>query len=572
MSSARSVACVVGVSVALVTGLVWRFTKIPNELHAQSVQLMGAIALTYLPVTFDDFGAHVLDNFWKFLFHGEHALEDYAFCYTVVRVLAALDLPIIPRYIYLAEVLLNIACVAIVYALARRMFSPAVAAVAALFLWLNWTFIAYTRVMYNWSLPVAVTVVVLYLAHVHYTTRTWTATVLFAIALTCAMGTHFLFLSPLLIGLYAALAASGREERPWQPWQFIVIAAPALAMVAFQLYLYVRIGPSGLGMFARLLSKTYSPLEVDASKLREVGSNAWAMFNDVFQDPWLAAIFIAALLVHATRLGSRALRRRGPVLTVADFVWLWLVFALAAGAYTQREAYIIVASAAILVGVYCVQWIQLLGGRPALVTLPLAPLFAVYLWHSATRYRNYEPEPEKPYKAVGYFVRTEGRPFARVFNVDENIADTLQCQYYYGKNYQTYDKPERTSKYFPYRPELKKLIYTSFELPLEALDRAGRVGRIDFYVFYESGEESRPRDVEILRRNGFVPVARIFDQGRKRAAIYGRPELGYRGLDMRTANRLWEQQIARLPTLYEHHRIGVADFWGHWQISANDVE
>lgn len=609
---------VVALCVVVAIGLVWRITKIPHEIHAQSTQLLGAITLQYLPITFSDFGAHVLDNFWKFLFHGEHALDDYAFYYLVIRTLAAFDLPILPQYIYLSNVLLNTFCVLLVLMLARRMFSPTVAGVAALFLWVNWELASYTRVIYNFQLPVTVAALVLYLAHLHYTTRTWTSTVLFALVLTYSMGTQFIFFSPVLGLFYVVLRARASQEAPYtsrpsshppspEPsprqagerasvrLQWMVIAAPALAMVAFQIYLYTRLGESGLGMFARVGS-AYDPTQVNASRLADAAVSAWHMLGSVFGRRWFAALFAGLVLVHASRLMWGVIRRHEPLFTFQTFVLGWLLYGLAAGGYALKLSYLIMAPVAILIGVYWVEgagranaWrparhratratelqpaqARLLGTRRSWVMASGVAALSVYLWAGTTDYRSYEAPPDMPYKAVGYFVRTQGRRFARVFNVEGELITNILCQYYYGKNYQVWDNPERKSKYFSYEPAAKKLIFSSAELPLESLDRAGKVGRIDFYVFYGNEEESRPRDVEVVRRNGFVPVARVIDAGRRRATIFGRPELGYRELDMRTTNRLWEQQIATLPTLYEHHRIGVADFWGHWEMSADEVE
>ncbi len=562
-------------ALALAAGAWVRVAQLPRDLNAQPANLTGAIAAHYLPLT--DLNAHVLDSWWKFMFHGEHALGDFFWYYLVIWLFTLFGIGITPWNIYASNAVLNLGCVCLTYVFGRQHFSALVGMIASVFLLVSWKFTSEVFYTFNFSFIIALTLATMLAIRWYYRRRGIVPAVVATGTVFLAAGTELLFLLPIFV--WYAWVVSKVEPAPpsifWRRvgWWPLLVAATSMAVVIGLVHL--RLGPSNLGMFGRFFSH-YVHSDESTIRLATVFPQAAELLRETLDSRLTAALLATAVAVHV----ALVVTRRTPLRSYSTFVLGWFLLMLVASASTVMRTHLVIVQAVLLLGWYSAKTLRrqrrgmLYGTALVLVCLAGTTL------GSARMFRRYQPENLQPFRAVSYFIRTNGARYAKVYNLNKDVNLNLACQYYYGKNYQRYDPPTRPSRVFTHDKKLYKLIFSSLENPLQEMKSLGKLDKMDFFVLYEGSvwvnklsPEEEAESAAILHDAGVRPVAAVVGaDGSRRARIFSRHPIGYQVLDLETYTRKWDREIAHLYTIYEHHRIGVADHWGHWDLPTRDIE
>ncbi len=557
----------------------FRVSKVSNELHNEAFVFTGAIALHYLPIVFDDLQAHVLDNFWKYLFHGFHGLSDFLYFYLVIHIFNLTGLPITPYNIYVSSGLLILFSILIISLLSKLLFSNRVAFLVFIFLSANVPLLYYSKEAT--FMPVAILIpFLLFLSfYLFYKKGSIFYIFLFPAILTFAMGTEMIFYIPILIFYIICVIKNETEaklsfKKTKNIIIYIFVFLPGVLMFIFQFYIYKRLGVSGLGLLGRVKAG-YSP---GFSGINF--SDLFMKFNSLITETLGNKLFfyslIFVILLHFGLLVSRKIR----FFSYINFIFVALLFHSFQSALTFNRPYVIVGYAIIFFSFY-LAYLYHKFSKSKVTKLAVQIVILVFIAVSFNSiyqsYKSIQVIPERCYKSVGYFVRKYGPEHSKVFNFGLSRAENQKCEYYYGKNFMIYDdlsqiKPLRMSKHIKYDRKLLKLIYSDINISYDSLLEHNKVTKMDFYVFYYYDFEKNPEVLSSLESLSFKKVAEVYDNNNLTAEIFSKLPLKFQQMDMKIFNKKWEEEYAHLYQIYEHHRIGITSIWGSDKIMPEDIE
>ena len=558
----------------------FKVSKVSNELHNEAFTFTGAIALHYLPIVFDDFQAHVLDNFWKFLFHGFHGLGDFLYFYLVIHIFNLTGLPITPHNIYISTALLILFSIFIISLLSKLLFSNKVAFFVFIFLSTNVSLLKYSKEIFYMSLAIPIPFLLFLSFYLLYKKGSIFYIVLFPAILTYAMGTEMIFFIPILIFYIICVIKNETEaklnfKKTKNIIIYIFVFLPGVLMFLFQFYLYKRLGVSGLGIFGRVKAG-YSP------SLSGINiSDLFVKFNSLITETLGNKLFfyslILIILLHFGLLVSRKIR----FFSYINFIFVALLFHSFQSVLTFNRPYIIVGYAIIFFSFYLAYLYQKFS-KSKLTTLAAQIVIVVFIAVSFNSifqsYKSTKVIPEKCYKTIGYFVRKYGSEYSKVYNFGLNRPETQKCEYYYGKNFMRYDDlsqidPLRMSKHIKYDRKLLKLLYSDINISYNSLLEHNKATKMDFYVFYYYNDiKKNPEVLSSLESLSFKKVAEVYDNNNLIAEIFSKLPLKFQQMDMKIFNKKWEKEYAHLYQIYGHHRMGITSIWGHDQIDPEFIE
>ena len=557
----------------------FKVSKVSNELHNEAFTFTGAIALHYLPIVFDDFQAHVLDNFWKFLFHGFHGLGDFLYFYLVIHIFNLTGLPITPHNIYISTALLILFSIFIISLLSKLLFSNKVAFFVFIFLSTNVSLLKYSKEIFYMSLAIPIPFLLFLSFYLLYKKGSIFYIVLFPAILTYAMGTEMIFFIPILIFYIICVIKNETEaklnfKKTKNIIIYIFVFLPGVLMFLFQFYLYKRLGVSGLGIFGRVKAG-YSP------SLSGINiSDLFVKFNSLITETLGNKLFFYSLifiiLLHFGLLVSRKIR----FFSYINFIFVALLFHSFQSVLTFNRPYIIVGYAIIFFSFYLAYLHQKFSKSKVTklaVQIVIVAFIAVSFNSIYQSYKSIQVLPERCYKSIGYFVRNYGSKYSKIYNFGLNRAENQKCEYYYGKNYMIYSdasqsNPLRKSKYFKYDRKLLKLIYSDINISYDSLLEHNKATKMDFYVFYYYDIKKYPKVLTSLESLSFKKVAEVYDNNNLIAEIFSKLPLEFQQMDKKIFNKKWEKEYAHLYQIYGHHRMGITSIWGHDQIDPADIE
>lgn len=558
----------------------FRFGKLSNELHPECWQFTGAISLHYLPIVFNDFSSHVLDNFWKFLFHGFHGLRDFVYYYLVIGIYDIIGLPITPHNIYVAEGILNLIAILVIFYFAYKIFSLPTSLLVMILLSMNSSLFNWgLNYSYQFSVMIFLPFLVYLAFYFLYTRLSLISTLLYLLASLYALGTEFIYSLPLYMFFIICVIKNEKKSKPnlrkLKELLYLLVALIAgLGMLFLQYIIYTRIGVSGLGLFGRIAAG-YDPTSISIEKLSISIRNVNVLLLGIFSVKVFYFVFLAFIIFHIYLL----IRNKIQIYSYINFIFLGSVYCTLQSGYTFIRNYMIIGYIGVFLSYYiCYLYSKISKKNYIRIAFILAVLCVLILEMNSfiMNYLNYQVNPaEECYKTVGYYIRENGPGYSKVYNFGLDEVGNGSCEYYYGKNFMAYYDPGQKSKYFNYNSKLRKLIYSE-STPFDSLLKYNKANKMDYYIFYKKYSNNESIDsnkiYHTLATLNYFKVAEIMNNTKVVAVIYTKYSIQFKNFDMNVFNRKWEEKYAHLHKIYEHRRVGMYSLWGHDRIAIQDIE
>lgn len=345
---------------------------------------------------------------------------------------------------------------------------------------------------------------------------------------------------------------------------------PALVMLLINIYVFMRVGVSNLGLFG-YMKLNYS----GRINFENLGPVAWKVLKTYSEYYFHPILFILTLLLFIWLMVKQRCRFPNFALkfTFIGFAYQFLLFVYISSAH-PRHLYIADVINILFIATIWMTFIETIKGDIFSLSGRKIGYAALCVFFMVSIYFNLKMALGRhilihPLKTVGYYIREYGRKDATVFNMwGCGRMDLHQyCEYYYGKQLMNpiYSNSPRKIFCVGNKDSFKEIL-ASYGLS----DFTFYVNIKYYYQHHPTGEKliSKVEESNLdwlfneLKRRGAKKVAVVRHGDEVLAEIYSRENVPYLDLEIDAYNRRWNKKFANIANLVDHKWVGLISTWG----------
>ena len=530
----------------------------------------GGIRLFYLKAFNLDFSkgvsgiegtSHILDNFIKSFVSGTHGLLDFLHWYVYIAVYTLLGIPINEFWLLFGQTAVMACAILVIALLMERLYDSRLAALSFAIL-SSVLYIDYSRSFYIIPPNTLTEGLLLWAIYLFIKGRPgfWASSPLAVLLfLNSASGNIIKLPLYLLFAWCADCKVTGYgpfrsfKERVIKRPSNLLFIAPVLIAVAGHLYVYKRIGTSNLGMLGWISQKIGLGAPM-ASKFAMLNLSLEKLIFAKAIDWW--GIFVLAVFYAITALRAR---RMVPLVL---FPLAYYIYLINLEPNSALMGYVMLVSVGIY-GMFLTVGKMADAGTKRLSRV-FASIFAVYvlgglLITAAVSAATRQECSPNFLKSTGYFLREHMGPEDKIASLLSDRQNILN-EYYYGKTF--FKSPVFGKQIYDYRNLAEP------ESPANPVSVKERDTEFPFYVVLSEGykkDKGYKAFVDgLIKRYSLKKVADICDRDMVYVSVYSSRPIRYEKLQVKDANRRFDEKYARIKTLFYNRHVGVASTWGFY--------